>query len=81
MWKYRYRRDYFTDDALVAGCNALGDAGWNLVGLPRWCPPMFERDGVQYPLGAWQCFFKRTVSNREQLTDVFRLNSVAEPQL
>lgn len=35
MWKYRYRREYLPDDALLDGCNALGEAGWSMIGPPR----------------------------------------------
>ena len=73
MWKYRYRREFFPDDALVDGCNALGDEGWSLVGPPRWVPPFVDECGRE-SLGIWSCFFKRTVSSREQLRQVFSLS-------
>jgi hypothetical protein len=73
MWRYSYRREFFPDDALVAGCNALGDAGWSLIGPPRWVPPEYDAHGTFRSAGIWSCFFKRTVSTREQLKRVFAL--------
>jgi hypothetical protein len=70
-WKYRYRRDYLGDAELVECCNALGEQGWSLIGPPVW---VVGRDDGQQAGGVWRCFFKRTVSNREQLAEVFRLN-------
>jgi hypothetical protein len=70
MWKYRYRREYLGDAELVEGCNALGEQGWSLVGPPAWVPGHDD----QQPGGVWRCFFKRTVSNREQLREVFSLS-------
>lgn len=63
-WKYRYRRDCFPDDVLIERCNALGEEGWSMIGQPRW----IAGDGV------WSCFFKRTVSNREQLRAIFAMS-------
>jgi hypothetical protein len=75
MWKYRYRREYLPDDALVEQCNALGEEGWSIVGPPRWVPPETDVHGrVRDSVGVWACFFKRTVSEREQLAAVFRLS-------
>ena len=72
MWKYRYRREYLSDDALVEQCNALGEEGWSIVGPPRWVPG----DVVTQTAGLWRCFFKRTVSEREQLAAAFSLSPV-----
>jgi hypothetical protein len=69
MWRYRYRRDFIPDDELLERCNALGQEGWSIVGPPRWVPPEQPYESV----GLWSCFFKRTVSNREQLKQVFSL--------
>ena len=81
MWRYKYRREFFPDDGLVEGCNALGDEGWSLIGPPRWVPPEPGVDLIpddpefrQLSLGVWACFFKRTVSNREQIRQVFALS-------
>jgi hypothetical protein len=73
-WKYRYRRDYFPDAELVEDCNALGEEGWSIVGPPRWVPPEVSRSSAPGSVGVWACFFKRTVSAREQLAEVFRLS-------
>lgn len=70
MWKYRYRREYLPDDVLVEQCNALGEEGWSIVGPPVWVPGDAERETA----GLWRCFFKRTVSEREQLAAAFRLS-------
>lgn len=64
MWKYRYRREYLPDAELVEACNALGEEGWSLVGSPWW----------ESERGAWGCFFKRTVTTREQIREVFSLS-------
>jgi hypothetical protein len=70
MWRYRYRREYLGDDDLVDRCNALGEDGWSLVGAPAWVPG----DPALETAGCWRCFFKRTVSNREQIAEVFALH-------
>ena len=69
MWRYRYRRDYLRDDELVDRCNALGEEGWSLIGPPAWVPG----DPKEHAAGLWRCFFKRTISNREQLAHAFSL--------
>ena len=69
MWRYRYLREFIPDDELIGRCNALGDEGWSMVGAPRWVPP--EED---WATGLWACFFKRTVSNREQIRALFELS-------
>jgi hypothetical protein len=69
MWKYNYRRDFIPDDELIERCNALGQEGWSIVGPPVWVPG----DPEDFRAGIWRCFFKRTVSNREQLKQVFSL--------
>jgi hypothetical protein len=69
-WKYCYRRDFIPDDELIERCNALGQEGWSIVGPPRWSPG----DPEDRTNGVWVCFFKRTVSNREQLKQVFSLS-------
>ena len=74
MSKYRYRRDYFADDDLIDRLNDLGEQGWSLLGQPRWVPG----DGTQYTAGVWRCFLKRTVSNREQVQQVFALSPQRE---
>jgi hypothetical protein len=68
-FRYRYRRDFLPDDELVDRCNALGAEGWSIVGPPRWVPG----DPEDRTNGVWVCFFKRTISNREQLAEVFSL--------
>ena len=73
-WVYRYRRELLGDDELIERCNALGDAGWNMVGPPVWVPGDLERE----TLGLWRCFFKRTVSDREQVAAAFSLHRPAE---
>jgi hypothetical protein len=70
VWRYRYRREYLGDEELVERCNALGDAGWNLVGAPEWEPG----DAASETGGVWCCFFKRVVSNREQAMARFDLH-------
>jgi hypothetical protein len=68
-WKYRYHLEFIPDDDLLERCNALGDAGWSMVGPPLWSPPDLEREC----LGVWRCFFKQTISHREQALEVFQL--------
>lgn len=70
MWKYRYRREVVADAEWESRCNALGEEGWSMIGAPRWQPRMVGDDG---PVAAgWLCFFKRTVSNREQALRMIR---------
>lgn len=73
MWKYRYRREVIPDAEWEARCNALGEEGWSLVGAPRWWD---DKRRAEDP--GWLCFFKRTVSNREQLQRVFALSPQPE---
>ena len=68
-FKYRYRREYYDDSYLVDGCNALGEQGWSLVGPPVWVPG----DDRERAVGTWRCFFRRTVSRRELVREVFSL--------
>jgi hypothetical protein len=70
MWKYRYRREHLADDLLVDACNDLGEEGWSLVGAPRW-----DRDRQR-----WACFFKRTISNREQAYERMHRPTTPEEQ-
>jgi hypothetical protein len=67
MWKYRYRREVIPDASWEERCTELGEDGWSLIGAP-----LYE------PTDAWLCFFKRTVSNREQLKAVFALSPERE---
>ncbi len=62
MWRFRYRRELIPDACWEERCNALGAEGWGLLGAPRW------REGE------WLCFFKRTISNREQVAELFALH-------
>ena len=65
---------------MLVRCNALGEEGWSLLGAPVWVPPEMpvhadERDtGCLQSVGVWRCFFKRTVSTREQVREVFSLS-------
>lgn len=73
-WKYRYLREYLPDAELMGSLNALGEDGWSLLGPPVWVPPETNAHGkVRDSVGVWRCFFKRTVSSREQLREVFAL--------
>jgi hypothetical protein len=73
-WRYRYRREYLGDDDLVARCNELGDQGWALLGSPHWVPG----DQDEHTAGVWRCFFRRVISNREQIREVFALHRPQE---
>lgn len=70
MWRYRYRRDYVGDRELVEFCNGLGEQGWSLVGAPEWLPG----DQRERAAGVWRLFFKRTVTTREQVREIFALS-------
>ena len=75
-WKYRYRREVISDESWEARCNALGEAGWSLIGAPRWQSRTVEVDG---PVAVgWLCFFKRTLSDREQLHALMRAEATPE---
>ena len=75
-WRYRYLREYLPDEGLMGSLNALGEDGWSLLGPPVWVPPGPLPGGAPDPecLGVWRCFFKRTVSSREHLREVFALS-------
>jgi hypothetical protein len=68
-WKYRYHLEFIPDDDLLERCNALGEAGWSMVGAPVWSPGDLEREC----LGVWRCFFKRVITTREQARALFAL--------
>jgi hypothetical protein len=74
MWKYRYRREHLGDAELVDQCNWLGEQGWSLVGPPVWVPG----DDAQEAAGVWRCFFKRTVTDREQAYEVLHRATTPE---
>ena len=74
MWRYRYRRELLGDDELIDRCNLLGEVGWSIVGPPVWVPG----DRGRETLGLWRCFFKRTVSDREQVAAAFALHRPTE---
>jgi len=66
MWKYRYRREVIADALWESRCNALGDEGWILLG-----PPLLRE-------GRWLCFFRRTITNKEQVRRLFALHPQPE---
>lgn len=68
MWKYNYLRERIADDQLEDRCNALGEAHWDLRFL-RWL------DDDQ----AWDAFFKRTHTERDQARGIMELPGYGPP--